>query len=123
MDFKLRTPDYTLVNTGPKAAGTLPPAQSVRAAWSWNQRLAITVVLFVVLRWRGAVFETGGIAATPTEELVDYADVLFSSREEADTLPGALSVHERPDISTFGFDLGGSTCACLLQWDVKQYTL
>ena len=119
--FKLRTPDYTLVSAGSTAAGAPAEAQSVRTAWSWNQRLAITVVLFVVLRFRGAVFKTGASAATPTEELVDYADVLFSSRGEADELPGALSVHERADISSFGFDLGGSTCACLLQWDVKQY--
>ena len=121
MDFKLRTPDYTPVSADPTTADTLPQAQSVRAAWSWKERLAITAVLFVVLRWRGTVFETGGFAATPTEELVDYADVLFSSREEADKLPGALSIHERRDISSFGFDLGGSTCACQLQWDVKQY--
>ena len=87
MDFKLRTPDYTLVSAG----RTAPQAQSMPKAWSWNQRLAITVVLFVVLRWRGAVFETGGLAATPTEELVDYADVLFSSREE--TLRQGRSEH------------------------------
>jgi hypothetical protein len=27
----------------------------------------------------------------------------------------------RQDIKSFGFDLGGSTCACLLQWDIQQY--
>ena len=62
--------------------------------------------------------KTETFAATPAEELVDYPDVLFSSRDE---LPSALSVDERPDIASFGFDLGGSTCACLLHWDVKQY--
>lgn len=92
-----------------------------REEWSWNKRLAITVVFFVVLRWRTAVFETSGVAATPTKDLVDYADVLFSSRAKANKLRNAISVYDRPDISSFGFDLGGSTCACQLQWDVKQY--
>ena len=67
------------------------------------------------------MFETSGVAATPTKDLVDYADVLFSSRAKANKLRNAISVYDRPDISSFGFDLGGSTCACQLQWDVKQY--
>ena len=120
MDFKLRTPDYTLVNTGSTAAGTLPQAQSGRAAWSWNQRLASSVVLFVLVFGVYNV-QFYNFAATPTADLVDYADVLFFSREKSEELPGALSVDKRPDIASFGFDLGGSSCACLLQWDVKQY--
>ena len=120
MDFKLRTPDYTLVSAGPTAAGTLPQAQSMPKAWSWNQRLAITVVLFVLVFGVHNV-QFYNFAATPTADLVDYADVLFFSREKSEELPGALSVDKRPDIASFGFDLGGSSCACLLQWDVKQY--
>jgi len=116
--FKLRTPEYTLVSGGSTAAATLASAQTVHTAWSWNQQLAITVVLFVLLRFRGVAFKTETFVATPAEELVDYPDVLFSSRDE---LPSALSVDERPYIASFGFDLGGSTCACLLHWDVKQY--
>ena len=91
MDFKLRTPDYTPVRTDSTTAGTLPQAQSVRAAWSWNQRLSSSVVLFVL------VFGIHNVQfykfdATPSEELVNYADVLFFSRDESEKLPGALSV-------------------------------
>jgi len=32
-----------------------------------------------------------------------------------------LAVRQRPDIKTFGFDLGGTSCACKLQWDRYQY--
>ena len=120
MDFKLRTPDYTPVRTDPTAAGTLPQAQSVRAAWSWNQRLASSVVLFV-LGFGLYNVKFYDFAATSTVDLVDYADMLFCSRDESEKLPGALSVDKRPDIASFGFDLGGSSCACQLQWDVKQY--
>ena len=53
MDFKLRTPDYKpdykLVRTGPTAADAPVEAQSVRKAWTWNQRLASSVVLFVLV--------------------------------------------------------------------------
>ena len=113
--FGSRVPKYALIKPDVTTVST------AREAWSWNQRLAITVFFFVVLRWRTAVFETSGVAATPTKDLVDYADVLFSSRAKANKLRNAISVYDRPDISSFGFDLGGSTCACQLQWDVKQY--
>jgi hypothetical protein len=33
----------------------------------------------------------------------------------------ALHIKGRDDIKSFGFDLGGSTCACELQWDMQQY--
>jgi hypothetical protein len=32
-----------------------------------------------------------------------------------------MQVKGREDIQSFAFDLGGSTCACLLQWDIQQY--
>ena len=62
---------------------------------------------------------------TPRDKLVDAAATLFphlsTSPASSSTLPGAAFVEGRPDIKSFGFDLGGSTCACTLQWNGHQY--
>ena len=56
---------------------------------------------------------------TPREELRDAAGHLFPS--VSSSLPSAMHIEGRDDIRSFAFDLGGSTCACLLQWDTRQY--
>jgi len=61
---------------------------------------------------------------TPNDKLVDAATTLFppfTANTSSSTLPGAVFVEGRPDIRSFGFDLGGSTCACTLQWNQHQY--
>jgi hypothetical protein len=63
--------------------------------------------------------------ATPPApgELRDAAGFLFQHLNA--TAPArkrsAMYVEGREDIQSFGFDLGGSTCACALQWDARQY--
>jgi len=67
---------------------------------------------------------------TPSGELIDAASRLFPVCDRSwQTAPplaqkelgGAARVLDRPDIRSFGFDLGGSSCACTLQWDSEQY--
>jgi len=56
--------------------------------------------------------------------LIDAATLLFphvAGAARVAPLRSPRSVAGRPDIQSFGFDLGGSTCACTLQWDREQY--
>jgi len=60
---------------------------------------------------------------TPKENLFDAATLLFPhlSNSSSHVLSASAFVENRADIKSFGFDLGGSTCACTLQWDTTQY--
>lgn len=57
---------------------------------------------------------------TAPGELRDAAGFLFP-HAPAPARKNAMYVEGREDIQSFGFDLGGSTCACALQWDARQY--
>jgi hypothetical protein len=60
---------------------------------------------------------------TPPGELRDAARFLFPNWNTSSPAlkPAAMYIAGREDIQSFGFDLGGSTCACELQWDAQQY--
>jgi hypothetical protein len=70
---------------------------------------------------------------TPNTQLRDAARFLFphlntcnaSSAIGKTSSPmhktSALHIEGREDIQSFAFDLGGSTCACVLEWDIEQY--
>ena len=67
-------------------------------------------------------------APTAPGELRDAAGFLFphltprlNASAPARGNENAMYVEGREDIHSFGFDLGGSTCACALQWDARQY--
>jgi hypothetical protein len=60
------------------------------------------------------------------KELIDAASRLFphisdSNYNHTQHLQSPLMIKNRPDIQSFGFDLGFSTCACTLQKDQKLY--
>ena len=76
---------------------------------------ALVIVLLVTVN---LTFKTVN-EPTPREELRDAAGHLFPS--VSSSLPSAMHIEGRDDIRSFAFDLGGSTCACLLQWDTRQY--
>jgi hypothetical protein len=61
----------------------------------------------------------------PLSDLKDAARVLFPPLNSSLPLRHAsamdMHVKGREDIKSFAFDLGGSTCACMLQWDIQQY--
>jgi len=65
--------------------------------------------------------------STKVDFLVNAVDVLFpncSNSSNSDTTESdihAYSIRSRPDIKSFAYDLGGTTCACQLKWDANQY--
>ena len=141
--LNLRTPEYTLVMPShisapkyapicaPTDATTFSSAQNVKIESNWKRRLATTVFFYVLLQFRGVLFETDTFVATPTAKLIDSANLLFSPisnishqinlHNDYKNQDDRLFVHDREDITSFAFDLGGTTCACLLAWDVQQY--
>jgi hypothetical protein len=73
------------------------------------------IMAFLLLRTMSTTVDS----PTPPAEMLDAAHFLF---EKARTSPTpSLQIRGREDIRSFAFDLGGSTCACLLQWDTRQY--
>ena len=100
------------------SSGTRQP----KKAWALHRQFTVTlaVYVFVMLIKRIKIHE---MKQTPTEELVDAASVLFPhlSNSSVRSLKSPYVVTDRPDIKSFMFDLGGSTCACTLQWDKHQY--
>lgn len=56
--------------------------------------------------------------ATAPGLLVNARDVVFNT---SSAHIGAVRIPDRPDIDSWAYDLGGSTCACTLQWNQKQY--
>lgn len=93
-------------------------------AWGfWYQAAALAALHFVIFAFmRVDIFQE--TERTPRARLLDAAATLFpplAAGAARSTLPGAAFVDGRPDIRSFGFDLGGSTCACTLQWDRRQY--
>jgi hypothetical protein len=78
---------------------------------------ALVIVLLVLAN---SIFKTED-EPTPSEELRDAAEHLFPSVSSSVSLNSAIHIEDRDDIRSFAFDLGGSTCACLLQWDTQQY--
>lgn len=88
----------------------------------FGQQLAILLALCVSI-YSFVSFGRPGREPTPTDQLVDAATLLFPhlSNHTPPVLASPASVKGRPDIRSFGFDLGGSTCACTMQWDRTQY--
>ena len=91
-------------------------------AWSWKKQLLVTFVVYLSLIFvkRIKLYEPTN---TPADQLLDAATVLFPhlSNLPPRSLQSPYFVTGRPDINSFLFDLGGSTCACTLQWDKTQY--
>lgn len=81
----------------------------------------ILVTVILVILNANVRFDTD----TPTspEKLIDAAQFLFPSANASSPArkKSAMYVEGREDIRSFGFDLGGSTCACELKWDAYQY--
>lgn len=117
---------YSAVCTAEATGFPAPEASSgtrqPKKAWALHKQFIVTLVVyvFVMLVKRIKIHE---MKQTPTEELVDAASVLFPhlSNSSARSLKSPYVVTDRPDIKSFMFDLGGSTCACTLQWDKYQY--
>ncbi|MBT7450639.1 MAG: hypothetical protein HN793_07405 [Rhodospirillaceae bacterium] len=81
--------------------------------------LAISwVILFTIvysINWNDE------IPSTESRYLIDAATRFFSNSSQVTSAGKSYSIHDRPDITSFAFDLGGTNCACQLRWDKKQY--
>jgi len=91
-------------------------------AWSLMKQCLVTLVVWFVadLVSKAQIYK---VAATSPDRLLDAATVLFPHLSTAAprTLQSPYYVTGRPDIESWLFDLGGSSCACTLQWDQTQY--
>ena len=97
--------------------------RAVRQPWSeWHQLLVVIALRFFYFVFM-SLDKFYVAPPTPTAKLVDTAFLLFPhlTNSSARVLISPHTVEGRPDIKSFGYDLGGSTCACTLQWDKYQY--
>ena len=103
--------------------GDVEDTRAVRQPWSeWYQFLAlIALVVFLGVILGMADVYTHDVAKS--SDLIDAASLLFPhlTNSSMQKLVSPHSVEGRPDIKSFAFDLGGSTCACTMQWDTTQY--
>lgn len=137
--FDLRTPDYTLVmpslnSATPTAASSPNDKKCIKTGFgnsSWNRKFFITLILFFLVRFRGVAFESETFIASTQTDLIDAATDLFSSiynmshvsdyKKSQPQSINQITVNGRKDITSFAYDLGGTTCACNLEWNVEQY--
>lgn len=115
---------YAAVGTSEAIGFHAPEAPpSTKTAWGLWKQFIVTLAVYLFVTQVLLVMSLYEVKATPADELQDAATVLFPhlSSSPARTFQSPYSVKERPDIKSFMFDLGGSTCACTLQWDTNQY--
>jgi hypothetical protein len=114
MPFEARQGE--LVSYAPLRKDEADPGRDLRREWCVYALVIATVVLMNVF-----VRVSPDTPSAPGE-LRDAARALFPHlNASAPARKNAMHVEGREDIQSFGFDLGGSTCACALQWDARQY--
>lgn len=82
--------------------------------WALFRALAVWAVLYIITTYA----KVHHAPITPLDKLVNAREVVFNSSR---VVHGAVHVPGRRDIDSWFYDLGGSTCACTLQWDQKLY--
>jgi len=90
--------------------------------WTLKKQCLVTLLVLVLMFFINPI-KIYEMTATSPDQLLDAATVLFPHLSESPprALQSPYVVRERPDIQSWMFDLGGSTCACTLQWDQTQY--
>ena len=78
--------------------------------------LILSILLFIAIP---IFFSITKLETTAVENLIDPVDRLFNATRVQTT--SSFYIQDRPDIKSFAYDLGGTTCACQLQWDSTQY--
>ena len=120
-----------IVTMASRALGTPEPAAYTVLAtqdadavkpWTVKQQFLATLVVYLLLFLLDRI-QIYSLTATGPEQFLDAATVLFPhlSGSPPRALQSRYFVGKRPDIQSWMFDLGGSTCACTLQWDQTQY--
>jgi len=89
----------------------------------WREFFVYIAVIIVLVLFNSLV-RIVDETQTPVTELRDVARFLFPHLNNTFSpvrRTSTLHIKGREDIQSFAFDLGGSTCACFLQWDIQQY--
>jgi hypothetical protein len=131
VDFKFEKKDYNAIDhdDAEPCVGSEPCVNSnfvllgLKAEF-WRESLVYALVL-AALALANSFLRLSNDASEPSTQL-DAARHLFphlnsSSHAAVPRPPSALHVPDRPDIQSFSFDLGGTSCACALQWNPTQY--
>ena len=109
--------------------GCRAPGANGRVGHLWRE-CCVYVLVIGALVLMNAFVRLHPDAPTAPGELRDASGFLFphltprlnaSAPARENAYRNAMYVEGREDIHSFGFDLGGSTCACALQWDARQY--
>jgi len=98
-------------------------ARAVRQPWSEKNQFLVILVIFITHAFVDSTDNFYPYPVSKKGDLVDAATLLFPhiSNSSSLNLESRHTIQGRPDIQSFAFDLGGSTCACTLQWDKQQY--
>ena len=92
---------------------------------SIGKEMLIYLIVILILQLINSLVRINTETFEPVTELKDAAHFLFpvlnSSLPARQPSASQIHVKGRDDIQSFAFDLGGSTCACQLQWDIQQY--
>lgn len=130
------TIDFRLPKTSETNYSSLPSDNKVetinREHWKyWKEHIGqykelfIYLIVILVLQLMNSLVRISTETVEHVTELKDAARFLFptlnSSLPTRQQSATQLHVKDRDDIQSFAFDLGGSTCACQLQWDIRQY--
>ena len=126
-NIKIDLPNYVLLNGSSRVENC-----QVRKPINLYINISITVILWIVMQNRQFwnLFQFKIHPKTPVDSLVNAVDVLFpkclnSSNVNRSSFhdrgKNAISINGRPDIHSFAYDLGGTTCACQLKWSPSQY--
>lgn len=94
------------------------PHTPLPLSYNWSVMLAILLYIVIYLTNKWQSFDTS-LPVTKAEHLVDAYSSLFSTNSNPSTT--TYHIPSRPDIQSFGYDLGGTSCACKMQWSQQQY--
>ena len=91
--------------------------------WMMIRDCCVYILVTAIIVLLNATVRINPDTKTPPAELRDAAQLLFPTVNASSPAhkKSAMYIEGREDIRSFGFDLGGSTCACELKWDARQY--
>tara|TARA_B100001540_G_C15763056_1_gene622615 strand:+ start:56 stop:1327 length:1272 start_codon:yes stop_codon:yes gene_type:complete len=126
-NIKIDLPNYVLLNGSSRVE-----SRQVRKPINLYVNITITVILWIAIQNRqfNNLIQFKILPKTPVDSLVNAVDVLFpkclnssnvNQSSFQDRGKNAISINGRPDIQSFAYDLGGTTCACQLKWSPSQY--
>ena len=95
--------------------------QHKQSKLSYTQNVLLAVfmyILYIHVIANQNIFRVARRPVTKHHDLIDATSYYFDTSTATETSPSTVKYHvsSRPDIQSFAFDLGGTSCACQLQW-------